>query len=206
VLSRCLQFNLRPIAPETIQSHLAQVLATEGVSHDEEAVQLISHAARGSMRDALSLTDQAIAFGGGQLQGAGVRQMLGSVSRSHVFDLLRGLAQRDGAKLVSLCHDLRTAGHSAGMALEDMARVLQRAAVHAHTPQDRDGDPDGERIAHVASAFAADELQFLYSLCIHGRAELGLAPDEYAGMTMVLLRYLSFAQPVSGTAEKKNSD
>ena len=203
VLSRCLQFNLRPMAPETIQSHLAQVLATEGVSHDEEAVQLISHAARGSMRDALSLTDQAIAFGGGQLQGAGVRQMLGSVSRSHVFDLLRGLAQRDGAKLVSLCHDLRTAGHSAGMALEDMARILQRAAVRVHAPQDTDADPDGAQIAEVATWFEADELQFLYSLCIHGRAELGLAPDEYAGMTMALLRYLAFTAQPQGQAEKK---
>ncbi|MEY2620813.1 MAG: hypothetical protein RIT26_633 [Pseudomonadota bacterium] len=203
VLSRCLQFNLRPMAPETIQSHLAQVLETEGVPHDEEAVQLISHAARGSMRDALSLTDQAIAFGGGQLQGAGVRQMLGSVSRSHVFDLLRALAQRDGAKLVSLCYDLRTAGHSAGMALEDMARILQRAAVHAHAPQDTDGDPDGARIAEASTWFQADEIQFLYSLCIHGRAELGLAPDEYAGMTMALLRYLAFTSQPLGQAEKK---
>jgi DNA polymerase-3 subunit gamma/tau len=203
VLSRCLQFNLRPMVPETIVEHLGRVLGHEGIGHDADALHLISHAARGSMRDALSLTDQAIAFGGGQLQGAGVRQMLGSVDRTHVFALLESLAANDGARLVSLCQDLRNAGHSAGMALEDMARVLQRAAVHAHTPQDRDGDPDGERIAHVASAFAADELQFLYSLCIHGRAELGLAPDEYAGMTMVLLRYLSFAQPASGTAEKK---
>ena len=203
VLSRCLQFNLRPMAPETIVEHLDRVLQAEGIAHDADALHLLSHAARGSMRDALSLTDQAIAFGGGQLQGDGVRQMLGSVDRTHVFALLDSLAALDGARLVALCQDLRVSGHSAGMALEDMARVLQRAAVHAHAPQDRDGDPDGPRIAQVAGAFAADELQFLYSLCIHGRAELGLAPDEYAGMTMALLRYLSFVAQPSGKAEKK---
>ncbi|MDI9330621.1 MAG: DNA polymerase III subunit gamma/tau [Alphaproteobacteria bacterium] len=203
VLSRCLQFNLRPMATETIQSHLAQVLETESVAHDEDALRLISHAARGSMRDALSLTDQAIAFGGGQLLGSGVRQMLGSVDRSHVFTLLRALASHDGAQLVSLCQDLRESGLSAGLALEDMARVLQRAAVHAHAPQESDADPDGVQIAAMAGLFHADEIQFLYSLCIHGRAELGLAPDEYTGMTMVLLRYLAFTAQPSGTAEKK---
>ncbi len=203
VLSRCLQFNLRPMAPETIVEHLGRVLQSEGIGHDADALHLLSHAARGSMRDALSLTDQAIAFGGGHLQGSGVRQMLGSVDRSHVFALLDSLAQHDGASLVSLCQDLRVAGHSAGMALEDMARILQRAAVHAHAPQDRDGDPDGTHIAQVAKAFDADELQFLYSLCIHGRTELGLAPDEHAGMTMVLLRYLSFVARPMHTAEKK---
>jgi DNA polymerase-3 subunit gamma/tau len=203
VLSRCLQFNLRPMAPETIVEHLGRVLQAEGITHDADALHLLSHAARGSMRDALSLTDQAIAFGAGQLQGAGVRQMLGSVDRTHVFALIESLAHHDGARLVSLCQDLRSSGHSAGMALEDMARLLQRAAVHAHAPQDRDGDPDGERIARVAASFAADELQFLYSLCIHGRAELGLAPDEYAGLTMVLLRYLSFTAQPTAPAEKK---
>ncbi|MEY2804917.1 MAG: hypothetical protein RL657_2253 [Pseudomonadota bacterium] len=203
VLSRCLQFNLRPMAPETVQQHLSQVLATEGVAFDADALRLLSHAARGSMRDALSLTDQAIAFGAGQLQGSSVRQMLGSVDRTHVFQLLESLAQRDGARLVALCQDLRASGHSAGLALEEMARILQRAAVHAHAPSDTDQDPDGARIVEVSRSLQPDELQFLYSLCIHGRAELGLAPDEYTGLTMVLLRYLSFTRPASGSAEKK---
>ena len=193
VLSRCLQFNLRPMAPETIQSHLAHVLNAESVAHDDDAVRLIAHSARGSMRDALSLTDQAIAYGAGRLQGTSVREMLGSVDRSHVFALLRSLAAHDGPALLSLCKDLQTSGYSAGLALEDMARVLQRAAVQIHAPSDLDTDPDGAQIAEIAALFQADEIQFLYSLCIHGRTELGLAPDEYAGMTMVLLRYLAFA-------------
>jgi DNA polymerase-3 subunit gamma/tau len=203
VLSRCLQFNLRPMAPETIQQHLSQVLGAEGVACDTEALQLLAHAARGSMRDALSLTDQAIAFGAGQLMGSSVRQMLGSVDRGHVFELLEALARHQGNRLIALCQDLRMSGHSAGLALEDMARILHRAAVHAHAPADVDQDPDGARIADVAQLFRADELQFLYSLCIHGRAELGLAPDEYTGMTMVLLRYLSFTRPAEAGAEKK---
>ena len=177
VLSRCLQFNLRPMAPETISEHLAHVLQAEQIAHDAEALQLLSHAARGSMRDALSLTDQAIAFGAGQLKGPDVRQMLGSVDRTHVFELLDALAAHDGARLIQLIQDLRSAGHSAGMALEEMARVLQRAAVLLHAPQTRSDDPDAERMARLTSAYAADEIQFLYSLCIHGRAELGLAPE-----------------------------
>ena len=203
VLSRCLQFNLRPMAPETIAQHLVHVLQAEGIAHDAQALQLLSHAARGSMRDALSLTDQAIAFGAGQLQGPVVRQMLGSVDRTHVFELLDALAAHDGARLIQLIMDLRAAGLSAGMALEDMARVLQRAAVSLHAPVSSD-EPDAARMAQVASGFDADHLQFLYSLCIHGRAELGLAPDEYTGMSMVLLRYLAFTgHAATGTAEKK---
>jgi DNA polymerase-3 subunit gamma/tau len=198
VLSRCLQFNLRPMAPETIAAHLQHVLQAEGIEHDNEALQQISHAARGSMRDALSLTDQAIAFGAGQLSGSGVRQMLGSVDRSHVFDMLDALGAHDGVRVLQLCRHLHDAGFSAGMALEDMSRILQRTAVHALSPVAAD-DPDAPRIAHVAASFSADEIQFLYSLCIHGRAELGLAPDEHTGLSMVMLRYLAFA----GKAEKK---
>ncbi len=203
VLSRCLQFNLRPMAPETVQQHLSQVLTTEQVTFDSDALRLLSHAARGSMRDALSLTDQAIAFGAGQLSGTSVRQMLGSVDRGHVFELLEALARHQGSRLIALCQDLRSSGHSAGLALEDMARILQRAAVHALSPDDADPDPDGARIAGISGLYQPDELQFLYSLCIHGRAELGLAPDEYTGMTMVLLRYLSFTRPADAGAEKK---
>ena len=106
--------------------------------------------------------------------------MLGSVDRTHVFELLDALAAHDGARLIQLIMDLRAAGLSAGMALEDMARVLQRAAVSLHAPASSD-EPDAARMTQVASGFDADHLQFLYSLCIHGRAELGLAPDEYTG-------------------------
>jgi DNA polymerase-3 subunit gamma/tau len=205
VLSRCLQFNLRPMAPETVFEHLTQVLAAEQLSAEPLALRLLARAARGSMRDALSLTDQAIAFGNGQLQEAGVRQMLGSVDRSHVMHMIRALAEGDGAAVVNQVNALRLEGVSAAATLEDMAMLLQRMAVMQMVPsmaQDGD-DPDTQGLADLAQAMPAEETQLLYSLCLHGRTELGLAPDEYAALTMVLLRLLAF-KPQMGTAEKKS--
>jgi DNA polymerase-3 subunit gamma/tau len=205
VLSRCLQFNLRPMAPETIVEHLQEVLTTEQLSHEPGALRLLARAARGSMRDALSLTDQAIAFGAGSLSDATVRQMLGSVDRSHVFALIEALAAGDGKTVVQTVDALRLQGLSAASTLEDMALVLQRMAVLAAVPDAaQDTDPDTPQLVALSRAMPADETQLLYSLCLHGRGELGLAPDEYAALTMVLLRLLAFkpntlAQP----AEKK---
>nr|MBP6667398.1 DNA polymerase III subunit gamma/tau [Ottowia sp.] len=203
VLSRCLQFNLRPMAPETVLQHLTHVLAAENVAAEPQALRLLARAARGSMRDALSLTDQAIAFGSGQLDEATVRQMLGSVDRSVVFSLIGALAAGDGRAVVELSDQLRAAGLSAATALEDMASVLQRMAVHQAVPGMAvdDTDPDAQETARLAALLPADETQLLYSLCIHGRAELGLAPDEYAGLTMVLLRLLPFKHAGGATAE-----
>ena len=201
VLSRCLQFNLRPMAPETVQEHLAHVLGDEQVEAEPGALRLLSRAARGSMRDALSLTDQAIAFGAGRLQEAAVRQMLGSVDRSHVFRLVEALAQGDGKTVVETSEALRLHGLSAAAALEEMSMVLQRMAVLQAVPSSAEGgDEEAQAIARLAALLPADETQLLYSICLHGRAELGLAPDEYAALTMVLLRLLAF-KPAS--AEKK---
>ncbi len=209
VLSRCLQFNLRPMAPETVQEHLMQVLQAEQVPAEAQALRLISRAARGSMRDALSLTDQAIAFGGGQLQEVTVRQMLGAVDRSYVLRLIDALARADGATVVDTIDALRLNGLNAATTLEDMTGVLQRMAVlqavPGRAPADGLEDPDDIEIERLAGSLPADETQLLYSLCLHGRAELGLAPDEYAGLTMVLLRLLAFkpANAVVAAAEKK---
>ncbi len=209
VLSRCLQFNLRPMAPETVRGHLEHVLAAEGVPADAQALRLLSRAARGSMRDALSLTDQAIAFGSGTLDEATVRQMLGSVDRSHVFRLIAALAEGDGKTVVETSENLRNLGLSAASTLEEMSVVLQRMAVLQAVPGAReaadDSDPETAELARLALALPADETQLLYSLCLHGRTELGLAPDEYAALTMVLLRLLAFkpAAAGQGQAEKK---
>ncbi|WP_439587340.1 DNA polymerase III subunit gamma/tau [Hydrogenophaga sp.] len=205
VLSRCLQFNLRPMAPETVLEHLQQVLQAEQVSADVQSLRLISRAARGSMRDALSLTDQAIAFGGGQLQEATVRQMLGAVDRSYVLRLIDALARADGSQVVETVDALRLNGLSAASTLEEMTGVLQRMAVlqavPGHAQAEGQDDPDEAQIAQLAQSLPADETQLLYSLCLHGRGELGLAPDEYAALTMVLLRLLAFKP--AGAAEKK---
>ncbi|ARU04925.1 hypothetical protein CCO03_09735 [Comamonas serinivorans] len=206
VLSRCLQFNLRPMAPETVREHLAAVLGNEQIQAEPGALTLLSRAARGSMRDALSLTDQAIAFGAGQVQEATVRQMLGAVDRQQVFAIIEALAAGDGQAVVGLVEQARAVGLNAGSLLEDMAQVLQHMAVAqtvrtAEPPAD--ADPDQRMEHQLAQQMARDETQLLYSICIHGRAELGLAPDEYAGLTMVLLRLLAF-QPEG--AEKKTPE
>jgi len=202
VLSRCLQFNLRPMAPETIAEHLALVLGQEGIELEVGALNLLARAARGSMRDALSLTDQAIAFAGGHLLEAGVRQMLGAVDHSHVHQLIEALAQGDGRRVVELCEGLRRQGLSADATLEEMTVVLQRMAVlQVGAPT---SSPDSHELA--ALALPPDETHLLYSLCLHGRAELALAPDEYAALTMVLLRLLPFKSVAQGgavAAEKK---
>ncbi|WP_312426105.1 DNA polymerase III subunit gamma/tau, partial [Comamonas jiangduensis] len=214
VLSRCLQFNLRPMAPETVFEHLTQVLAKEAIPAEPQALKLLARGARGSMRDALSLTDQAIAFGCGQLQEDAVRQMLGSVDRSYVFRLIAALAQGDGRTVVETVDALRYNGVSAASTLEEMSSVLQRMAVMQVVPDMAaavdQADPDAAAMADLVQVMPADETQLLYSICLHGRQELGLAPDEYAALTMALLRLLAFKpQAVSQTgatasaAEKK---
>ena len=212
VLSRCLQFNLRPMAPETVYEHLTKVLVQESLPAEPMALKLLARAARGSMRDALSLTDQAIAFGSGQLQEASVRLMLGSVDQSHVLGLIDALARADGAEVVRISETLRINGLSAASALEDMSVALQRMAVLQAVPQAaaESDDPDHLEMLRLSQAMPADETQLLYSLCLHGRGELGLAPDEYAALTMVLLRLLAFkpkqasvASGIAPLAQKK---
>ena len=194
VLSRCLQFNLRPMAGATIVEHMTSILASEGVAAEPAALKLIARAARGSMRDAQSLTDQAIAFGSGRVEEAGVRQMLGAVDRSHAVRAIEAAAARDGAGLIAAVDGLRELGLSAPGALEEMAALLQEMAVAQALPESvAADDSDGEVVARLAALLPADETQLLYSIALSGRAELALAPDEYSGLVMVLLRMLAFA-------------
>ena len=205
VLSRCLQFNLRPMAPQTVSEHLQDVLAKENVPVEPGALRLLSRAARGSMRDALSLTDQAIAYGGGKLEEAAVRAMLGSVDRRHAQRLIEALASRDGPALLAEAEGLRSQGLSAAGTLEEIARLLQQMAVEQAVPGALDAtDPDTEAGRQLAPLMAPDETQLLYSMALQGRAELSLAPDEYAGLVMVLLRFLAF--PSSGNGEGRAAE
>jgi len=199
VLSRCLQFNLRPMAPQTVQEHLAHVLADEGIAAEPGALRLLARAARGSMRDGLSLTDQAIAYGAGSLSEAGVRQMLGAVDRGHAVRIIEALAAGDGAALVGAADALRGLGLSAAGTLEELAELLQQMAVAQAVPGALDADDPGSAAAtRLAGELAADETQLCYSLAVHGRSELGLAPDEHSGLVMVLLRMLAFRPRQSG--------
>jgi DNA polymerase-3 subunit gamma/tau len=193
VLSRCLQFNLRPMAPATVREHLQQVLAAENVPADEGSLRLLARAARGSMRDGLSLTDQAIAYGGGQLSESVVRTMLGSVDRGHARALVEALAQRDGAAVLAAVDGLRSLGLSAAGTLEEIAQLLQQMAVEQAVPGALDTtDPDTEDARNLTGTLAPDETQLLYSMVLHGRSELSLMNDEYGALTMVMLRFLAF--------------
>ncbi|MDO9313229.1 MAG: DNA polymerase III subunit gamma/tau [Burkholderiaceae bacterium] len=196
VLSRCLQFNLRPMGMNTLRDHLARVLADEGIAAEPGALRLLARAARGSMRDALSVTDQAIAFGGGTLLEAGVRDMLGAVDRRHAVRLIEALADHDGAALLAEADALRGLGLSATGTLEELADLLQQMAVAGAVPDALDAsEPDAVAATRLAPRLAADETQVLYSMALHGRAELALAPDEHSGLVMVLLRMLAFCPP-----------
>ncbi|MBV8125615.1 MAG: DNA polymerase III subunit gamma/tau, partial [Paucibacter sp.] len=164
VLSRCLQFNLRPMAPQNVLSHLTNVLQAEQVNAEPGALRLLARAARGSMRDALSLTDQAIAFGAGQLAEEGVRQMLGTVDRGHVVAILDALIAADGPAVVGQADRLRSLGLSAAGTLEDLSTTLQRMAVAQAAPGALDEqDPDTPEVRRLAQTLPSDEIQLMYS-------------------------------------------
>ena len=193
VLSRCLQFNLRPMAPATVREHLARVLESEQIPAETGALRLLSRAARGSMRDGLSLTDQAIAYGGGRLAEDVVRTMLGSVDRSHAAALVEALARRDAVAVLATVDALRAAGLSAEATLEELAQLLQQMAIEQAVPGALDdAEPETEVARALAPLLAPDETQLLYGMVVHGRAELALMSDEHGALTMVLLRFLAF--------------
>jgi DNA polymerase-3 subunit gamma/tau len=193
VLSRCLQFNLRPMAPDVVQEHLAHVLASEHIPAQAGALRLLAEAARGSMRDALSLTDQAIAYGGGQLTQETVATMLGASHGQSCADVLLALAQGDGPGVMQVARDMQQAGASASAALDTMAGLLQRAAVEQAAPGALASDMQGAaEVAELAQRLAPDELQLAYSIAVHGKSELALMSDEHAALVMILLRILAF--------------
>ena len=193
VLSRCLQFNLRPMAPPTIQDHLVRVLGKEGIDAESMALRLLARAARGSMRDALSLTDQAIAFGAGRLDEEGVRRMLGAVDRTHAVRIVEAISKRVGAAVVGAVDALRALGLSAAGTLDELCELLQRMAVAQVVPQALDeSEPGAADVRRLAQALPADETQLLYSIVLRGRADLVWSPDEYSGLVMVLLRMFAF--------------
>jgi DNA polymerase III subunit gamma/tau len=198
VLSRCLQFNLRPMAPSTVREHLARVLQAEGVAADDGGLRLLAQAARGSMRDGLSLTDQAIAYGGGRVDEAVVRGMLGSVDHAHARTLVEALARRDGAAVLEAVGVLRRLGLSATATLEALAQLLQQMAVEQAVPGSLDADePLTDEARALAPLLTPEETQLLYSMALHGRPELNLMSDEHAALTMVLLRFLAFPPAAS---------
>ncbi len=196
VLSRCLQFNLKQMTAESIVGHLQSVLDQESIQYETPALRLLAQAASGSMRDALSLTDQAIAYSAGNLSGEAVRGMLGTIDQRHLVSLLQALSQGSASQVLAVADELAMRGLSYTGALADLAILLSRIAIEQRipgaTPAD---DPLAEDIVALAQSLHPDQTQLFYSVAVHSRGELSLAPDEYAGFVMACLRMLSLVPP-----------
>jgi DNA polymerase-3 subunit gamma/tau len=192
VLSRCLQFNLKQMPPGHIVDHLGHVLGEEGVPFEQAALRHLAKAAAGSMRDALSLLDQAIAHGAGKVEEAGVRDMLGTVGDDYLFSVLDGLKAGDVQAMLDVADAMDERSLSFDSALQELATLFHRIALLQFAPQALADDAERARLAPYAAAFDAEFLQLCYQIAIHGRDEIGLAPDEYAGFAMSLLRLFAF--------------
>ncbi|MCS0808345.1 DNA polymerase III subunit gamma/tau [Massilia agilis] len=201
VLSRCLQFNLKQMPPGHIVGHLENILGQEGVTYEQPALRLLAQGAHGSMRDALSLTDQAIAYAAGQVTLDAVQGMLGALDQSYLVRLLDALAKQDGADLMAVADEMASRSLSYNGALQDLATLLHRVALAQTVPSAVPEDlPELADIQRLAGQFDPQEVQLYYQIAVHGRNEIGLAPDEYAGFTMTLLRMLAF-RPGQGGAD-----
>ncbi|MGL6039890.1 MAG: DNA polymerase III subunit gamma/tau, partial [Deefgea sp.] len=199
VLSRCLQFSLRQMTPQQVTGHLHTVLQAEQIEYEALALNLIGHAASGSMRDGLSLLDQAIAYGAGKVAETDVRAMLGAVDQSYLFELLTALIQKDGPGLLKTADAIAERGLSYEAALHELASLLQQIALVQAVPGALADDlPLREQIMAVAQAMSPEDAQLYYQIALHGRRDLPLAPDEYAGFTMTILRMLAFAPSDAG--------
>lgn len=193
VLSRCLQFSLRNMTPQQVAGHLAHMLDVEGIAYEAPALALLGRAAAGSMRDAQSLLDQAIAYGLGDVKEDGVRAMLGAVDRRYLFALLQALAAGDGPQLMAQADSLAERGVSFEGALSELAVLLQQLALLQTVPQAvAQDEPERDALQALADAIAPQDVQLYYQIAIHGRKDLALAPDEHAGFNMTLLRMLAF--------------
>ncbi|NDP58518.1 MAG: DNA polymerase III subunit gamma/tau, partial [Oxalobacteraceae bacterium] len=201
VLSRCLQFNLKQMPPGHIVAHLDDILGQEGIGFETPALRLLAQGAHGSMRDALSLTDQAIAYAAGTVTLDAVQGMLGALDQSYLIRLLDALAAQDGAGLLAVADEMAVRSLSYSSALRDLGTLLHRLALAQSVPAALPEDlPERADIVRLATLFDAEEVQLFYQIVVHGRNELGLAPDEHAGFSMTLLRMLAF-RPVHAGSE-----
>ncbi len=204
VLSRCLQFNLKQMAGESIVGHLEHVLAEELIPFETPALRLLGQAASGSMRDALSLTDQAIAYSAGNLTEESVRGMLGTIDQRHLIRLLDALHSGHAPAVLEIADELSTRGLSYRAALADLAVLLSRIAIIQRVPQAADvSDPLMQDIVRLAATLHPDAVQLFYTVAVHSRSELAIAPDEYAGFVMACLRMLSLFSGSGGANQPK---
>jgi len=201
ILSRCLRFNLRRLLPDQISAYLKTLVETEGIETESATLTTLARAADGSMRDGLSLLDQAIAFGGGKLAMSDLEKMLGLVDHEHVITMIRALASEDAKSLLGIVEELVAQSRDLGSVLLNLAEVLHRVTLLQCVPGYRDPErSDWDAIEELAGQVSAEDAQLFYQIAVKGRNELGLAPDPRTGLEMTLLRMLAFrpASPASG--------
>lgn len=199
ILSRCLQFNLRAMPETMIADHLAAVLDREGIGYQPGALRLLAKAAEGSMRDALSLLDQAIAFGEGELAEGPVADMLGVVGSTQLLEMLDAVNRRDGEALFAGVDGLAARVPDFAGVLAELVSLIHRIAMAQVMPERAEvGDGEGERVAQLAAAIPPAEVQVLYQIALDGRRDLGHHPDPRSGFEMILLRMLAFVPGHAG--------
>ncbi len=204
VLSRCLQFNLKQMTPALIAAHLKHILDIEGIAAESGALHLLARSASGSMRDALSLLDQAIAHGAGQVEEALVRTMLGAIDLDHLFSIIDALLADDAVAALRVADEMAARSLSFDTALQELAGLLTHLQIAQLAPQAlADEHPERQRLLDIAARIDPEFVQLAYQIAVHGRQELALAPDEHAGFVMTLLRLHAF-RPVDGNAKPTN--
>ncbi len=205
VLSRCLQFNLKQMPIPAIVEHLQKVLEAESVPFEIGALRILAKAAQGSMRDALSLTDQAIAYAAGPVSESAIRAMLGTLDETYLIRVLDALQSRDGETLVKISDEMAERSLSFSLALQDLASLLQKIALAQTVPSAvLDDWPEATEVRRLAALFGKEEVQLYYQIAITSRPDFSLAPDEQAGFTMALLRMLAF-KPGDGSGSPKSA-
>ena len=205
VLSRCLQFVLRNMTSQQVADHLAYVLDSEKIAYEPAALQLLGRAAAGSMRDALSLLDQAIAMGSGSVAEQDVRQMIGAVDKQYLYELLTGIVNQNGEALLAKAQEMAACAVGFDNALGELAMLLQHLALIQAVPSAlANDDPDRGVLLPLSQALSGEQIQLYYQCAIRGKQDLSLAPDEYAGFVMTLLRMLAFT-PLAATSCEANA-
>ncbi|RLA01278.1 MAG: DNA polymerase III subunit gamma/tau [Gammaproteobacteria bacterium] len=192
VLSRCLQFHLKNMQPDDISGHLAHILKTEDIEFDEAALGSLAWSAKGSMRDALSLLDQAIAFGNGTVLDADVREMLGTIDRDQIYRILSAIAANDGAACMAIIDELSQFAPDYEDVLAELLAVLHRIALIQQIPDASMATQDLEQIKGLAATISSEDIQLFYQLGLHGRRDIPLAPDKRSGFEMCMLRLMNF--------------
>jgi DNA polymerase-3 subunit gamma/tau len=203
VLSRCLQFNLRNLASSALAEHLAKILRTEQIAFEVPALEMISRAGEGSVRDSLSLLDQAIAYGAGAVKSEEVAAMLGALDQTYLFTVLEYIAERDTRALVTEIEAIASRAISFELVLKEIATLMTKIALVQTVGSEAVIGPDGARLVNLAGKFAVDEVQLLYQIALLGRRDLHLAPDEQSGFTMTMLRAIAFLQSGGGAGPKE---